>query len=118
MSEAQLVLKVTDLRTQFDTQDGMVHAVNGVSFDLKKGEFLGVVGESGSGKSVTMMSLLRLIPAPPGEIVAGEAIFQDEDLLTLDVEGLKQVRGGKIGFIFQDPMTSLNPVLTIGRQIE
>ena len=118
MSEAQLVLKVTDLRTQFDTQDGMVHAVNGVSFDLKKGEFLGVVGESGSGKSVTMMSLLRLIPAPPGEIVAGEAIFQDEDLLTLDVEGLKKVRGGKIGFIFQDPMTSLNPVLTIGRQIE
>ena len=118
MSEAQLVLKVTDLRTQFDTQDGMVHAVNGVSFDLKKGEFLGVVGESGSGKSVTMMSLLRLIPAPPGEIVAGEAIFQDEDLLTLDIEGLKQVRGGKIGFIFQDPMTSLNPVLTIGRQIE
>ncbi len=118
MSEAQLVLKVTDLRTQFDTQDGMVHAVNDVSFDLKKGEFLGVVGESGSGKSVTMMSLLRLIPMPPGEIVNGEAIFEDEDLLTLDVDELKQIRGRKIGFIFQDPMTSLNPVLTIGRQIE
>ena len=118
MSEAQLVLKVTDLRTQFDTQDGMVHAVNDVSFDLKKGEFLGVVGESGSGKSVTMMSLLRLIPMPPGEIVNGEAIFEDEDLHTLDVDELKQIRGRKIGFIFQDPMTSLNPVLTIGRQIE
>ncbi|MCZ6519195.1 MAG: ATP-binding cassette domain-containing protein, partial [Actinobacteria bacterium] len=96
----------------------MVHAVNGVSFDLNKGEFLGIVGESGSGKSVTMMSLLRLIPMPPGEIVGGEAIFEDRDLLTLDIDELKRVRGGKIGFIFQDPMTSLNPVLTIGRQIE
>ncbi|MFB3052121.1 MAG: ABC transporter ATP-binding protein, partial [Acidimicrobiia bacterium] len=96
----------------------MVHAVNGVSFDLNKGEFLGIVGESGSGKSVAMMSLLRLIPMPPGEIVGGEAIFEDEDLLTLDIDELKKVRGGRIGFIFQDPMTSLNPVLTIGRQIE
>ncbi|MEE8405643.1 MAG: ABC transporter ATP-binding protein [Acidimicrobiia bacterium] len=96
----------------------MVHAVNGVSFGLGKGEFLGIVGESGSGKSVLMMSLLRLIPMPPGEIVGGEAIFEDHDLLTLDIDELKKVRGGKIGFIFQDPMTSLNPVLTIGRQIE
>ncbi len=118
MSEAQPVLQVTDLWTQFDTQDGMVHAVNGVSFALKKGEFLGVVGESGSGKSVTMMSLLRLIPMPPGEIVGGEAIFEERDLLTLDIKELQEVRGGKIGFIFQDPMTSLNPVLTIGHQIE
>ncbi len=117
MSDTQKVLQVTDLWTQFDTQDGMVHAVNGISFSLKKGEFLGVVGESGSGKSVTMMSLLRLIPMPPGEIVGGEAIFEDEDLLTLDMDELRKVRGGKIGFIFQDPMTSLNPVLTVGRQI-
>ena len=117
MSTNQTVLQVTNLKTQFDTQDGMVHAVNGVSFDLKAGEFLGVVGESGSGKSVTMMSLLRLIPMPPGQIVDGEAIFEDGDLLTLGIDELKQVRGGKIGFIFQDPMTSLNPVLTIGRQI-
>ncbi len=118
MSETQPVLEVTDLVTRFDTQDGMVHAVNGVSFALKEGEFLGVVGESGSGKSVTMMSLLRLIPMPPGEIVGGEAMFEDRDLLTLDMNELRKVRGGKIGFIFQDPMTSLNPVLTIGRQIE
>jgi oligopeptide/dipeptide ABC transporter ATP-binding protein len=117
VSEAQSVLEVTDLTTRFDTQDGMVHAVNGVSFSLKEGEFLGVVGESGSGKSVTMMSLLRLIPMPPGEIVDGEAIFEDQDLLTLSIGELRKVRGGKIGFIFQDPMTSLNPVLTIGRQI-
>ena len=117
MSKAQPVLEVTDLKTRFDTQDGMVHAVNGISFELNEGEFLGVVGESGSGKSVTMMSLLRLIPMPPGMIVSGEAIFEGEDLLTLDVGALRQVRGGKIGFIFQDPMTSLNPVLTVGAQI-
>jgi oligopeptide/dipeptide ABC transporter ATP-binding protein len=118
VSDTQQVLQVTDLWTQFDTQDGMVYAVNGVSFDLKEGEFLGIVGESGSGKSVLMMSLLRLIPMPPGEIVDGEAIFEDEDLLTIGIDELKEVRGGKIGFIFQDPMTSLNPVLTIGRQIK
>jgi oligopeptide/dipeptide ABC transporter ATP-binding protein len=111
------VLDVKDLKTQFDTQDGMVHAVNGVSFNLRRGEFLGIVGESGSGKSVTMMSLLRLIPMPPGEIVSGEARFGDQDLLSIDLEDLRAVRGGKIGFIFQDPMTSLNPVLTVGYQI-
>jgi peptide/nickel transport system ATP-binding protein/oligopeptide transport system ATP-binding protein len=111
------VLEVKDLRTQFDTQDGMVHAVNGVSFELRQGEFLGVVGESGSGKSVTMMSLLRLIPMPPGEIVSGEAAFGEDDLLAIGLDRLRQIRGGKIGFIFQDPMTSLNPVLTVGFQI-
>ncbi len=116
-TKIQTVLNVRDLRVQFDTQDGMVHAVNGISFDLKRGEFLGIVGESGSGKSVTMMSLLRLIPMPPGEIVSGEARFGDLDLLTIDNETLRKVRGGKIGFIFQDPMTSLNPVLTVGYQI-
>lgn len=116
-TKTQTVLEVNGLRTQFDTQDGMVHAVNGVSFDLKKGEFLGIVGESGSGKSVTMMSLLRLIPMPPGEIVSGEAMFGNDDLLSIDLEKLRKIRGGKIGFIFQDPMTSLNPVLTVGYQI-
>ena len=118
MSNGQPVLEVNDLVTRFDTQDGVVHAVNGVSFDLQEGEFLGVVGESGSGKSVTMMSLLRLIPMPPGEIVNGEALFDDDDLLTIELDELRKVRGGKIGFIFQDTMTSLNPVLTVGRQIE
>ncbi|HZD23086.1 MAG TPA: ABC transporter ATP-binding protein [Acidimicrobiia bacterium] len=95
----------------------MVHAVNGVSFDLKQGEFLGIVGESGSGKSVTMMSLIRLIPMPPGEIVSGEVMFGDDDLLSIDLDHLRDIRGGRIGFIFQDPMTSLNPVLTVGFQI-
>ena len=111
------VLKVTDLKTEFDTPDGVVHAVNGVSFEVRPGEFLGVVGESGSGKSVTMMSLLRLIPMPPGRIVSGAAEFEDADLLAMGTGDLRKVRGGKIGFIFQDPMTSLNPVLTIGDQI-
>jgi peptide/nickel transport system ATP-binding protein/oligopeptide transport system ATP-binding protein len=114
---SESVLNVSDLTTRFNTQDGVVHAVNGVSFELRAGEFLGVVGESGSGKSVTMMSLLKLIPMPPGEIVGGEAMFEGEDLLHLDREDLRKVRGGKIGFIFQDPMTSLNPVLTIGKQL-
>jgi oligopeptide/dipeptide ABC transporter ATP-binding protein len=117
LSPTETVLEVTDLITRFDTPDGSVHAVNGVSFELRAGEFLGVVGESGSGKSVTMMSLLKLIPMPPGEIVAGSAVFEGRDLLGLEVDQLRSVRGGKIGFIFQDPMTSLNPVLTVGRQI-
>ena len=118
VTQTQPVLRVSDLTTQFDTQDGVVHAVNGVSFNLQPGEFLGVVGESGSGKSVTMMSLLRLIPMPPGEIVSGEAEYDGVDLLQIDMEDLREIRGGKIGFIFQDPMTSLNPVLTVGFQIE
>ena len=117
MNQQNDVLQVTDLTTRFDTQDGMVHAVNGVSFSLRRGEFLGVVGESGSGKSVTMMSLLRLIPMPPGLIVEGSAMFEDQDLLQIDASALREVRGGQIGFIFQDPMTSLNPVLTVGFQI-
>ena len=117
MSRGRPVLEVSDLATEFHTPDGVVHAVNGVSFTLHEGEFLGVVGESGSGKSVTMMSLLRLIPMPPGEIVSGSAMFEGEDLLSLEDSELRHVRGAKIGFIFQDPMTSLNPVLTVGHQI-
>jgi oligopeptide transport system ATP-binding protein len=111
------VLEVSDLRTHFKTQDGVVHAVNGVSFHLGKGELLGVVGESGSGKSVTMMSLLKLIPMPPGEIVSGEAVFGGRDLLDMDRDDLRKVRGSQIGFIFQDPLTSLNPVITVGDQL-
>ena len=117
MTGEEAVLSVSDLKTTFGTPDGVVHAVNGVSFDLQPGEFLGVVGESGSGKSVTMMSVLRLIPMPPGEIESGKAMFDHRDLLAMEDEELRRIRGGEIGFIFQDPMTSLNPVLTIGHQI-
>jgi len=111
------LLQVKDLRTEFVTQDGIVHAVNGISFDLEEGETLGVVGESGCGKSVSMLSLMRLIPQPPGRIVSGEVLFQGEDLLKLSDDAIRRVRGNKIAMVFQDPMTSLNPVLTIGKQI-
>jgi oligopeptide transport system ATP-binding protein len=111
------ILEVHNLKTRFHTQDGTIHAVNGVSFDLKEGELLGIVGESGCGKSVTVMSLLKLIPIPPGEIAAGEAFFDGRDLISMEADEIRRIRGYKIGFIFQDPMTSLNPVLTIGQQI-
>jgi oligopeptide/dipeptide ABC transporter ATP-binding protein len=111
------VLEVHNLKTRFHTQDGTIHAVNGVSFELREGELLGIVGESGCGKSVTVMSLLRLIPIPPGEIASGEAYYQNRDLLAMDSDEIRRIRGYKIGFIFQDPMTSLNPVITIGQQI-
>ena len=112
------VLSVRDVRTRFRTPGGgMVHAVNGISFDLHEGELLGVVGESGSGKSVTMLSLLKLLPMPPAEIASGQALLEGEDLLALDPARLRRVRGAKVGFIFQDPMASLNPVLSIGYQL-
>jgi oligopeptide transport system ATP-binding protein len=111
------ILKVEDLETRFHTPDGVVYAVNGVSFHVKEGETLGVVGESGCGKSVTMLSLLQLIPTPPGEIANGKAYFHDNDLLKLKTDEIRDVRGSQIGMVFQDPMTSLNPVLTIGRQV-
>ncbi len=111
------LLDVRGLETRFRTPDGVVHAVNGVSFELKEGETLGVVGESGCGKSVTMLSLLRLIPSPPGEIVKGEAFFRGRDLLKMSNEEIRHVRGAQISMVFQDPMTSLNPVMTIGRQL-
>ena len=113
-----LLLDIKGLETQFKTPEGVVHAVNGVSFGLKEGETLGVVGESGCGKSVTMLSVLGLIPSPPGKVVAGEAFFSGQDLLKMTNEEIRHVRGAQIGMIFQDPMTSLNPVLTIGRQLE
>ena len=111
------LLEVKDLRTQFFTQDGVVKAVNGVSFALNEGEALGLVGESGCGKSVSALSLMRLIPQPPGRIVSGEVHFDGRDLLKLKEDDMRKVRGNDIAMIFQDPMTSLNPVLTIGRQI-
>jgi len=115
--ESDSVLEVSDLRTRFIMDDYTIFAVNGVSFTLKKGELLGIVGESGSGKSVTAKSLLKLIPAPPGEIVSGRALFDGIDLIASPPNVIRTIRGQRIGFVFQDPMTSLNPVISIGRQI-
>jgi oligopeptide/dipeptide ABC transporter ATP-binding protein len=115
------VLEVRDLVTKFYTSDGVVNAVNGVSFDLEEGETLGIVGESGSGKSVTMMSVLGLIPSPPGRVEQGEAIFTSfgasSDLLKITETEMRDVRGGQIGMVFQDPISTLNPIMTIGEQI-
>ncbi len=109
------LLRVNNLRTVFFK--GAVQAVNGVSFDVRRGETLAIVGESGSGKSITAMSLMRLIPSPPGEIIDGEVIFDGRDLLDLSDEEIRQIRGNEISMIFQEPMTSLNPVFTIGHQL-
>ncbi len=114
---AQTVLHVEGLKTVFKVRGGEVHAVNSVSFDIKPGELLGVVGESGSGKSVTMMSLLGLLPSPPAEVREGRVMFEGRDLLKCTPSELRKVRGLGVGFIFQDPMTSLNPVFTVGFQI-
>ncbi len=111
------ILKVDNLVTRFYTPEGVVHAVNGVSFELAEGETLGIVGESGCGKSVTMLSALQLIARPPGKIESGEAWFHDRDLLKMENEEIRHIRGAQIAMVFQDPMTSLNPVLTIERQI-
>ena len=111
------LLEVKNLKTQFFTQDGVVKAVDDVSFYIMPGETLGVVGESGSGKSMTGLSIMRLIPSPPGKIVNGEVIFQGRDVLEMSEEEVRGIRGNDIAMIFQDPMTSLNPVLTINRQI-
>jgi oligopeptide/dipeptide ABC transporter ATP-binding protein len=111
------ILEIQDLTVEFNTEDGVVHAVKEVSYDLHPGEVLGIVGESGSGKSVSMLSVLGLIPMPPGKIVTGQALFRGEDLLTMSKNKLRDIRGGAMAMIFQDPMTSLNPVLTIGDQI-
>jgi oligopeptide transport system ATP-binding protein len=111
------LLDVTDLKTVFHTRGGEVHAVNEVSFDLRPGELLGVVGESGSGKSVTMMSLIGLLPSPPAEVRGGRVMFEGKDLLRISPAELRAVRGARIGFVFQDPMTSLNPVFTVGYQL-
>jgi oligopeptide transport system ATP-binding protein len=114
---APRVLEVNDLVTRFYTPEGVVHAVNGVSFHVDEGETLAIVGESGCGKSVTMLSALRLIPVPPGKIERGEAHFMGKDLLKLSQDEMRLIRGSQIAMIFQDPMTSLNPVMTIGKQV-
>jgi len=111
------VLDVKDLKTVFRTRGGEVHAVNSVSFHLNPGELLGVVGESGSGKSVTMMSLIGLLPSPPAEIRSGQVLLNGVNILKIPEDQLRDVRGAKIGLVFQDPMTSLNPVFTVGNQI-
>jgi oligopeptide/dipeptide ABC transporter ATP-binding protein len=111
------LLEVRNLRTEFRTGAGVVRAVDGVSYSVDPGETVAVVGESGSGKSVGALSILRLIPSPPGRVVAGEVIFAGRDLMKLSDAEMREVRGGEIGMVFQEPMTSLNPVLSIGRQI-
>lgn len=111
------LLEVADLRVRFNTRDGVVHAVDGISYALERGQTLGIVGESGSGKSVSCYALLGLIPQPPGEIVSGTAVFDGQDLLRLNASALRRVRGRRIAMIFQDPMTALNPYMTIGAQL-
>ncbi len=113
----KLLLSVRNLKTYFHTDDGIAKAVDGVSFDLIKGETIGIVGESGCGKSVTSLSIMRLFPSPPGKIENGEIIFQDQDLVKLSDEAIRKVRGDRISMIFQEPMTSLNPIFRVGKQL-
>ena len=113
----QPILSIKDLRTYFKTLDGVARAVDGVSYDVYPGETLGVVGESGCGKSVTAASILGLVPIPPGKIVSGKIIFEDQNLLDLPKRKMRRIRGNRISMIFQEPMTSLNPVFTIGYQL-
>src|SRR3954453_8732261 len=117
MSHNGNLLSVKDLRTYFETEDGTVKAVDGISFDLKRGETLGIVGESGSGKSATNLSVMRLVPSPPGRIVSGEVLFRGQDILSLSQEDVRRIRGKRISMIFQDPMTSLNPFMRISKQL-
>ena len=112
-----VVLEVKDLQTYFVTRWGIVKAVDGVSFNLRKGETLGIVGESGSGKSVTTLSMMRLVPSPPGHIVGGEVILEGENILELDEKEMEKVRGSRIAMVLQDPMTALNPVFDIENQV-
>ena len=111
------LLEVKNLRTYFETDDGLVKADDDISFQLKRGETLGIVGESGSGKSVTNLSIIRLIPTPPGKIVSGQVVFNDTDLLALSNDAIRKIRGRRIAMIFQDPMTSLNPFMKISKQL-
>ena len=111
------IVALDNLQVKFDTLDGVVNAVNGVSYSVEAGKTLGIVGESGCGKSVSVLSIMRLIPDPPGKITGGKILFRGENLLDFTETKMEQIRGAEIGMIFQDPMTSLNPVLTIGKQI-
>lgn len=113
----QPILEIKNLQTHFYTESGIVKAVDGISFTLHKGQTLGIVGESGSGKSITAMSIMQLIPTPPGRIVGGEILFKQNDLIKKTEKEMRKIRGNEIAMIFQDPMTSLNPVLKVGEQI-
>ena len=116
-NSVQPILKVENLSTSFQTEEGTILAVNGVSFDIYPNEILGIVGESGSGKSVTALSILRLIPEPTGKITSGNVYLNNLNLMQLDYSGIRKIRGREIGMIFQEPMTSLNPVFPIGKQV-
>lgn len=113
----EIVLQVKNLQTYFYTEEGIVPAVDSLDFELRQGETLAIVGESGCGKSVTSMSVLRLVPTPPGKILGGEILYKGEDLLKMSEKEMRSIRGNEISMIFQEPLTSLNPVFTIGRQI-
>ncbi|MFP4481614.1 MAG: ABC transporter ATP-binding protein [Thermovirgaceae bacterium] len=117
MAEKDIILDVRDLSTWFYTEEGIVKALDGVSFSLKKGELLGIVGETGCGKSVTASSIMRLIPQPPGKIAGGQVWFEDRDLVRLKEQEMLKIRGSEIAMIFQDPMSYLNPVLSVGFQV-
>ena len=114
---AEPLLQLRELRTYFDTEDGTVKAVDGVNLTINRGETLGIVGESGCGKSVTAYSIMRLIPDPPGRIAGGQILFNGQDIVGLDETAMRDIRGNQISMIFQEPMTSLNPVYTVGDQI-
>lgn len=114
---AETLLSIENLETCFRTPEGTVHAVNGVSLELNQGEILGIVGESGCGKSVTMLSILGLIPSPPGMVTAGKALYKGQDLIKMKANEIRHIRSSEIGMVFQDPLTYFNPVLTIGRQV-
>ena len=116
-NNSENLLNIKNLRTIFRTSDDPVIAVNDVSININKGEIVGIVGESGCGKSVTALSIMRLVPNPPGEIISGEILLEGNNLLSIDESEMEKIRGKEIGMIFQEPMTSLNPVLTIGKQI-
>ncbi|MBI2918570.1 MAG: ABC transporter ATP-binding protein [Chloroflexi bacterium] len=111
------LLQIKDLRTFFYTPEGVVRAVDGISYDVKEGETVGIVGESGCGKSVSSLTMMRLIPQPPGKVLSGQVLFEGSDLLKVDEEEIRRIRGHKIAMVFQEPMTSLNPVLTLGDQL-
>src|SRR4051812_23104057 len=117
MDPTNKILEVKNLKTTFYTEAGALNAVDGVSFNVYKGKTLGIVGESGCGKSVTSLSIMRLIPNPPGKITGGEILYKGRDLLKLPMPEMRKIRGNDISMIFQEPMTSLNPVFTVGDQI-
>ena len=113
----EVILQVRNLKAYFKLDEGLLKAVDGVSFDLRRGETLGIVGESGSGKSVTNLAVMKLIPTPPGRIAGGEVLYKGKDIIKMTDEEIRQIRGNKISMIFQDPMTSLNPFLRISTQM-